>query len=166
MSKDDLVQQRPRGADAAIINDFPNETGAPNHNPDGTGNVDNHDFLTGTNTSGRLIGNDWSATCQDWTSSKTKQESGPTRQKGESYDAEFRSDCVAYAVSFVVDSGTSEHGTATENPNAGGPFDSRRERRSFALGYATAPSASANLGCVHDVDVLAVDIGVINGKAF
>jgi hypothetical protein len=35
----------------------------------------------------------------------------------------------------VVDCGTSEHGTATENPNAGGPFDSRRERRSFALGY-------------------------------
>jgi hypothetical protein len=42
---------------------------------------------------------------------------------------------VANSVSFVVDGGTSEHGTATENPNAGGPFASRRERRSFALGY-------------------------------
>ena len=65
----DLAQQRPRGADPAIINDLPNEDGVPNHNPDGTGNVDNHDMLTGTNASGRLFSADWGSTCHDWTSS-------------------------------------------------------------------------------------------------
>jgi hypothetical protein len=69
VSRDDLVQQRPRGADPAIINDLPNETGMPNHNPDLTGNVDNHDFLTGTNTSGKLYSDSRSSTCNDWTSS-------------------------------------------------------------------------------------------------
>jgi hypothetical protein len=64
----DLAQPRPRGADPAIINDLPNEDGVPNHNPDGTGNVDNHDMLTGTNASGRLFSTDWSSTCHDWTS--------------------------------------------------------------------------------------------------
>jgi hypothetical protein len=69
MTKDDLVQTRPRGADPAIINDLPNEDGVPNHNPDGNGNVDNHDMLTGTNASGTLFSADWGATCHDWTSS-------------------------------------------------------------------------------------------------
>ena len=69
MNKEDLVQPRPRGADPAIINDLPNEDGVPNHNPDGTGNVDNHDMLTGTNPRGTLFSMDWGATCHDWTSS-------------------------------------------------------------------------------------------------
>jgi hypothetical protein len=69
MTKEDLIQTRPRGADPAIINDLPNEDGVPNQNPDGTGNVDNHHMLTGTNTSGRVYGSDWSSTCHDWTSS-------------------------------------------------------------------------------------------------
>src|SRR6185503_6014354 len=69
LNKADLVQARPRGADPAIANDLPNEHGIPNHNPDGTGNVDNHDMLTGTNASGTLHSMDWSATCHDWTSS-------------------------------------------------------------------------------------------------
>jgi hypothetical protein len=68
LNLDDLVQQRPRGADPAIINDLPNEYGTPNHDPDGTGNVDNHDMLTGTDAKGRLYGTDWGATCHDWTS--------------------------------------------------------------------------------------------------
>jgi hypothetical protein len=68
MNREDLVQQRPRGADPAIINDLPNEYGVPNHNPDGTGNVDNHDMLTGTNASGMLYSPDWGSTCHDWTS--------------------------------------------------------------------------------------------------
>ncbi|HVV86563.1 MAG TPA: hypothetical protein VHE35_26075 [Kofleriaceae bacterium] len=55
---------RPQG-DAAIRNDFPNEDGVPNHNPDGTGQVDNHDFLTGTNAQGRLQAAN--RTCLDWT---------------------------------------------------------------------------------------------------
>jgi hypothetical protein len=38
----------------------------------------------------------------------------------ESHDS-VRSDCVAYAVSFVVDCRTSEHGTAIENPTRAAP---------------------------------------------
>jgi hypothetical protein len=68
MTKAALAMQRPQGADAAIINDFPNEDGIPNHNPDGTGNVDNHDTLTGSNKSGNLDPGA-GATCTDWTSS-------------------------------------------------------------------------------------------------
>ncbi|MFZ5895626.1 MAG: hypothetical protein ACOY0T_31505 [Myxococcota bacterium] len=49
-----LVMDRPGGADAAIRNDLPNENGTPNHNPDGTGNVDNHQTLTGSGTDGKL----------------------------------------------------------------------------------------------------------------
>jgi len=64
----DIAQPRPRGADPAIYNDLPNETGTPNHNPDGTGNVDNHDMLTGTGANGTLYSQDWASTCHDWTS--------------------------------------------------------------------------------------------------
>jgi hypothetical protein len=68
MSKSALAMTRPQGMDPAIINDFPNEDGVPNHNPDGTGNVDNHDFLTGTGPMGQLYNSDWAFTCRDWTS--------------------------------------------------------------------------------------------------
>jgi hypothetical protein len=67
MTKDDLLQDRPRGADPAIINDLPNEFGVPNHNPDGKGNVDNHTTLTGTGQKGVLYSTDWGFTCHDWT---------------------------------------------------------------------------------------------------
>lgn len=63
----DLLNSRPQGADAAIVNDLPNEYGIPNHAPDGV-EVDNHDTLTGTGADGRLYG-DARSTCQDWTSS-------------------------------------------------------------------------------------------------
>jgi len=68
MTRDDLLQDRPRGADPAIINDLPNEFGVPNHNPDGKGNVDNHTTLTGTAAKGVLFSMDWGFTCHDWTS--------------------------------------------------------------------------------------------------
>jgi hypothetical protein len=64
-SKANLLYDRPQGGNAAIKNDFPNEDGVPNHDPDGTGNVDNHDILTGSNSSGQLYGS--TATCKDWT---------------------------------------------------------------------------------------------------
>lgn len=64
-SKAMMMGIRPTGGDASISNDFPNEDGVPNHNPDGTGNVDNHDFLTGSTSAGRLYGAD--ANCLDWT---------------------------------------------------------------------------------------------------
>jgi hypothetical protein len=83
----DLLHDRPMGAHAQIINDLPNEEGVPNRNPDGTGNVDNHQTLTGTGADGKLYnqsdagrgvacganGEAWSAekaTCWDWTSDK------------------------------------------------------------------------------------------------
>ncbi|HEY2730436.1 MAG TPA: hypothetical protein VGK52_10870 [Polyangia bacterium] len=66
LTKADLLFDRPHNADPAIANDFPNEDGVPNHAPDPTkGQVDNHDFLTGTNNMGQLYGA--TATCADWT---------------------------------------------------------------------------------------------------
>jgi hypothetical protein len=65
--KADLVTTRPTGADPQIINDFPNEDGVPNHAPDGSKQVDNHDVLTGTGENGKLFSA--TATCKDWTSS-------------------------------------------------------------------------------------------------
>ena len=60
-----LMSIRPLGGDPTIRNDFPNEDGVPNHDPDGTGDVDNHDMLTGTNGQGRFERAD--RTCLDWT---------------------------------------------------------------------------------------------------
>jgi len=68
LTKDDVLHDRPTSADAAIKNDFPNEDGVPNHRPDPTqAAVDNHDTLTGSDTSGKR----YSATsnCNSWTSS-------------------------------------------------------------------------------------------------
>jgi len=68
MSKADLANERPGNADAAIVDDLPNEDGVPNHQPDPNMNaVDNHDMLTGSDKQGHLVGAD--ATCSDWTSS-------------------------------------------------------------------------------------------------
>jgi hypothetical protein len=49
-----VMTDRPSDADPAIKNDPPNEEGVPNHAPDGTRQVDNHEILTGTGTNGRL----------------------------------------------------------------------------------------------------------------
>lgn len=70
MTKPDVISIRPKGADAMIINDFPNEDGVPNHAPDGAMPVDNHDVLTGTGTEGKLFSSDPKYTCQDWTSAQ------------------------------------------------------------------------------------------------
>jgi hypothetical protein len=74
--KASLGQPRPVGADPAIVDDLPNEDGVPNHDPDGTGDVDNHDTLTGTNATGQLFAMNLDATCSDWTS---KESSGAPR---------------------------------------------------------------------------------------
>jgi hypothetical protein len=74
MNKTNILEERPGGADDAIVDDLPNEDGVPNHEPDvGAGEVDNHDILTGTGTDGKLFENDTDFTCNDWTS---KEESG------------------------------------------------------------------------------------------
>lgn len=71
-SKADLMSERPIGADPAIVNDFPNEDGVPNHRPDPTQpEVDNHDTLTGTNENGQLY--DPGSTCLDWTANSGNQ---------------------------------------------------------------------------------------------
>jgi hypothetical protein len=67
LTKANLAQPRPVGADVMIVNDLPNEDGVPNQAPDGK-QVDNHDILTGSDQTGRLIGPDWRQTCHDWTS--------------------------------------------------------------------------------------------------
>lgn len=70
LTKADLLTERPTNIDAAIRDDFPNEDGVPNHQPDPTqGEVDNHDTLTGTNELGQLYSA--TATCSDWTSVST-----------------------------------------------------------------------------------------------
>jgi hypothetical protein len=66
LTPDDLLNERPANCDAEIVNDLPNEYGTPNHDPDGTGEVDNHDTLTGSDAQGRYAGAQ--ATCNDWTS--------------------------------------------------------------------------------------------------
>ena len=48
-----LLGDRPTDADPAIKNDIPNENGSRNQNPDGTGNVDNHEIATGTGSDGK-----------------------------------------------------------------------------------------------------------------
>ena len=65
LTKADLLGERPANINTAIQFDFPNEDGVPNHNPDKTGEVDNHDMLTGSNAQGQLYSA--TATCKDWT---------------------------------------------------------------------------------------------------
>ncbi|HEY4059460.1 MAG TPA: hypothetical protein VGM39_22735 [Kofleriaceae bacterium] len=60
-----IKNTRPLGGDASIKNDFPNENGVPNHDPDGTGDVDNHDMLTGSTTTGTLYAG--KSNCLNWT---------------------------------------------------------------------------------------------------
>ncbi|HWA77308.1 MAG TPA: hypothetical protein VG937_33465 [Polyangiaceae bacterium] len=66
-SKANLIGFRPSDADPLIKNDFPNENGTPNHNPDGRGQVDNHDTLTGTGADGKLYTGGTNPTCTGWT---------------------------------------------------------------------------------------------------
>jgi hypothetical protein len=62
-----ILQDRPAGADAAIKEDLPNESGTPNHRPDPTQpEADNHHVLTGSDAKGVLYGP--KTTCLDWTS--------------------------------------------------------------------------------------------------
>lgn len=74
LTKADLLYTRPKGADSAIINDFPNEDGVTNHAPDGT-QVDNHDMITGSNNQGKLYSA--TAACSDWTSSAADNSKKP-----------------------------------------------------------------------------------------
>lgn len=61
-----LLNERPDG-DPTIVDDLPNETGVPNRAGTGTGDDDNHDTITGSDTEGRWDGG---STCEDWTSAE------------------------------------------------------------------------------------------------
>jgi hypothetical protein len=69
LNKAALLNTRPMGADSAIVDDLPNEDGVPNHQPDpGEQPVNNHHFLTGSDSSGKLYMNRVASTCDNWTS--------------------------------------------------------------------------------------------------
>jgi hypothetical protein len=77
MTMTDLIMFRP-AAHELIADNLPNEFGVPNQDPDGTGMVDNHDTLTGSNALGQIYcpEDPGRCTCNDWTSSakdNTKQ---------------------------------------------------------------------------------------------
>ena len=62
-----LLHNRPIGIDTLIKDDFPNENGTPNHQPDpGQPQIDNHLTITGSNKFGKLYSP--TSTCEDWTS--------------------------------------------------------------------------------------------------
>jgi predicted small secreted protein len=69
-----LLNERPQGADAAIVDDLPNENGVPNKT-DGVSACgpgicsDNHDILTGSDEAGQLsrFNLRYKDTCNDWT---------------------------------------------------------------------------------------------------
>ncbi len=93
-SLSELLNDRPTTADPNIKNDFPNEDGVANSDPNNTGRaqaVDNHEILTGSGTDGKVYAQTttpgmsgsatscgdgtWTvaaATCWDWTSSDGK----------------------------------------------------------------------------------------------
>ncbi len=75
MSKADLLFDRPRGADTAIANDFPNEHGINNSRPNpGAPVEDNHHFLTGSDRTGKLDG---VRTCNSWETNETTAANPP-----------------------------------------------------------------------------------------
>ncbi|WP_437588657.1 hypothetical protein [Sorangium sp. So ce1000] len=77
-NKEELLNDRPAAADDAIKDDFPNEDGVPNHQPDPSQDeVDNHDMLTGTNDKGQLYSA--TATCKDWTAKSGDTSEGRPR---------------------------------------------------------------------------------------
>jgi len=72
----ELLKDRPSGADMTIKNDFPNEEGIPNHQPDPSKPVvDNHLTITGSDNKGKLYGSN--CTCEDWTSKSGQGGSKP-----------------------------------------------------------------------------------------
>ncbi|MBN1609992.1 MAG: hypothetical protein JW940_25420, partial [Polyangiaceae bacterium] len=108
----DLLNTRPLNADPAIRDDLPNEYGIPNHNPDGTRAVDNHHFLTGSNTQGRLYGS--TSTCSDWTS--TAQSAGRPRV-GFSWPAGGREHWISGQDEGGCGAGVNTSQTGGSNPN-------------------------------------------------
>jgi len=108
----ELLMTRPGDADAAIKNDLPNENGQPNQET-GANNaqVDNHDVLTGTGTTGTLYMNSTAYTCSDWTSSTGTANNGPWvghswgAQSGQNWMSALREGGCAPGANFVQSGG-------------------------------------------------------------
>ncbi len=101
-TKADLIQIRPQNGDPTIMNDLPNERGVPNHDPDGTGQVDNHGTVTGSNAKGRLYGA--TSTCLDWTTAERVATTGRPRM-GRSWPRNSYKGAEGSWVSAVDESG-------------------------------------------------------------
>jgi hypothetical protein len=107
-NKAELIQTRPETADPAIKSDLPNEDGVPNHNPDGTGEVDNHDVLTGTGSDGKLYRDDPHVTCNDWTNSVPDPADSP--RVGHSWPRDFGAGFPGFGGFGDADGGTDDGG--------------------------------------------------------
>jgi hypothetical protein len=90
----DLLQDRPNGANAAIKQDLPNETGTPNHRPDPTKpEDDNHHTLTGSTAQGKLYGA--TATCKDWTTNERNNTNTGRPRIGFSWSIQNRTNWIS-----------------------------------------------------------------------
>jgi hypothetical protein len=125
LTQADLINERPFGIDLGIIYDLPNEDGVTNHNPDKTGDVDNHDMITGTNTQGTLY--NASATCKDWTVADGASSNGRPRV-GHSWPTGGTSSCgkgrgdgtMCHWISALDEAGC---GAGVNLKETGGPAD-------------------------------------------
>ena len=90
-----------------IKNDFFNENGVPNHNPDGTGQVDNHDMLTGTNAQGQLelAGGQNLRTCLDWTAATGNKTLEGSPRVGHSWPRDNQAVMINSWMSSLIESG-------------------------------------------------------------
>jgi hypothetical protein len=126
MTKADLLQPRPKGADPKIINDLPNEMGLPNAHPAGR-EVDNHHMLTGSKAGGLLHSMNKSVTCQDWTSkvgTDGKPQCGVAwpRSQGDSWIAWGPEGGCAPGFNIVTGAGATEGGVAVGSNGGYGGF--------------------------------------------
>ncbi len=98
-----LMSLRPQNGDPTIKNDFPNEDGVLNHNPDLTGDVDNHDMLTGSNSQGRLESAD--RNCLDWTANAGNEQLEGEPRVGHSWPRDNAPVPINGWISSLVESG-------------------------------------------------------------
>ncbi len=116
---------RPLGGDPSIKNDFPNEDGVTNHNPDLTGNVDNHDMLTGTNSQGLLELDSLGAnkrTCLNWTANAGNKPVEGQPRVGHSWPRDSQLNMMNSWMSSLIESGCAPGVSLIEmgppNPNS------------------------------------------------
>ena len=115
-----LMSIRPLNGDATIKNDFPNEDGVLNHDPDLTGDVDNHDMLTGSNAQGRLESAD--RTCLDWTANAGDEQLEGEPRVGHSWPRDGSQIQINGWMSSLIESGCAPGVSLIEmgppNPNS------------------------------------------------